>query len=158
MPTILLETIIQSDISTCFDLSRSIDLHKISTAKTNETAIAGRTSGLIELNEFVTWQATHFGIQQQLTSTITRFDRPFHFRDEQVRGPFKSIVHDHYFESKGDHVIMKDSFRFQSPFGFLGQLVDWLILGPYLTKLLRVRNQVIKEHAESGKGRQLLKG
>ena len=41
MPTIQLETIINADIKICFDLSRSIDLHQISTAKTNEKAIAG---------------------------------------------------------------------------------------------------------------------
>lgn len=47
MPTIQLETIIDADIKICFDLSRSIDLHQISTAKTNEKAIAGVTAGLI---------------------------------------------------------------------------------------------------------------
>ena len=62
MPTIELETQIKSDLETCFDLSGSIDLHQISTAKTNERAIDGRTMGLINLNEFVTWEATHFGI------------------------------------------------------------------------------------------------
>ena len=57
MPTIKLETIIKSTIETCFDLSRSIDLHRISTANTNEKAIDGITKGLINLNEFVTWRA-----------------------------------------------------------------------------------------------------
>ena len=42
MPAIELETKINSDIETCFDLSRSIDLHQISTAGTNERAISGR--------------------------------------------------------------------------------------------------------------------
>jgi len=63
MPTIKLETKIKSGINICFDLSRSIDLHQISTVKTNEKAIDGRTKGLIDLNEFVTWRATHFGIK-----------------------------------------------------------------------------------------------
>jgi len=38
MPQIELETIINSEIEICFDLSRSIDLHKISTAATKEKA------------------------------------------------------------------------------------------------------------------------
>jgi ligand-binding SRPBCC domain-containing protein len=124
MPTIELETEIKSDINICFDLSRSIDLHKISTAKTNEEAIEGKASGLISLNEFVTWRATHFGIRQKLTSKITEFERPFHFRDEQLKGVFKFIIHDHYFEIVGDGVKMKDVFRFQSPFGFIGRLIQ----------------------------------
>lgn len=79
MPKIEIITEINSTIDICFDLSRSIDLHKISTAKTNEEAIAGRTTGLINLNETVTWQATHFGVRQKLTSQITAFNRPFFF-------------------------------------------------------------------------------
>ena len=151
MPIIKLETYIKSDIDTCFDLSRSIDLHKISTAQTNEKAIDGITSGLINLDEFVTWQATHFGIKQKLTSKITEFNRPFHFRDEQQKGAFKFIIHDHYFEKQNDLVIMKDIFKFQSPFGFLGTLVDKMILTGYLTRLLKNRNEIIKEFAETNK-------
>ena len=119
MPLIELQTKIKSTIEICFDLSRSIDLHKISTAHTKEKAIDGVTAGLINLNEFVTWQAVHFGVKQKLTSKITAFKRPFHFRDEQVKGAFKFIIHDHYFTIKNDVVIMKDVFSFQSPFGFL---------------------------------------
>jgi ligand-binding SRPBCC domain-containing protein len=158
MPTIELETEIQSSLESCFDLSRSIDLHKISTAKTNETAVDGITSGLINLNEFVTWQATHFGIRQKLTSKITAFNRPFHFRDEQLKGAFKFFTHDHYFEMKDDKVIMKDIFTFQSPFGFVGKLFDKIILTKYMKKFLTERNNTIKQFAETGKWKTVLKG
>ena len=156
MPTIKLETKIKSTIEICFDLSRSIDLHKISTAHTKEKAIDGVTTGLINLNEFVTWQAVHFGIKQKLTSKITAFNKPFHFRDEQVKGAFKFIIHDHYFETKNDEVIMKDVFYFKSPFGFSGMLVDKFILADYLRKLLANRNNVIKEFAETNKWKGLI--
>src|ERR1041385_3885662 len=104
MPLIHLETRIKSDLQVCFDLSRSIDLHKISMSRSLENAVAGTTSGLIGLNEFVTWEAVHFGVKQRLTSRITAFDYPNHFRDEQLKGPFKSIVHDHYFGQDGEWV------------------------------------------------------
>ena len=156
MPTIELETQIKSDINICFDLSRSIDLHKISTAKTKEEAIDGRKSGLINLDEFVTWKATHFGIKQKLTSKITEFNRPFHFRDEQLKGAFKFIIHDHYFETLGDRVKMKDVFSFQSPLGLMGRLIDKIILTDYLTKILKERNAVIKEFAETTKWKSIL--
>ena len=156
MPTIELETQIKSDINICFDLSRSIDLHKISTAKTKEEAIDGRTSGLINIDEFVTWNATHFGIKQKLTSKITEFKRPFHFRDEQLKGAFKFIIHDHYFETLEGRVKMKDVFSFQSPLGFIGRLIDKIILTNYLTKILKERNAVIKEFAETAKWKSVL--
>jgi|SRR3954465_12342153 len=156
MPTIELKTEIKSDIETCFDLARSIDFHKISTAHTNEKAIAGRTSGLINLNESVTWQATHFGIRQKLTSKITSFERPFHFRDEQLKGAFKFIMHDHYFEEQNGKTIMKDVFSFQSPLGMFGQLFDKLVLTEYLKKILVERNSLIKEYAETTKWKLIL--
>ena len=149
MPKIKLKTIIHADIEICFDLARSIDLHSISTAKTHEKAVDGKTKGLIELNEFVTWEATHFGVRQKLTSKITAFERPFHFRDEQQKGIFKRIYHDHYFQKLEDGVLMTDEFTYEAPFGILGKWVEKLILTSYLTKFLEERNQMIKEYAES---------
>lgn len=156
MPVIELETKINSTIEICFDLSRSIDLHQISTAHTNEKAIEGRTKGLINLNELVTWQAKHFGITQILTSKITAFNRPHHFRDEQQRGAFKYIIHDHFFEVHSGAVIMKDVFKFQSPFGYIGKLIDKIVLTNYLKQLLLNRNNIIKEYAESEKWKSVL--
>ncbi|MBQ02144.1 MAG: hypothetical protein CL477_15860 [Acidobacteria bacterium] len=76
MPVIHLTTKIDCPIEIAFDLSRSIDLHEDSTAQTYERAVEGRTSGLIELGERVTWEATHFWRRQRLTSEITEFERP----------------------------------------------------------------------------------
>ena len=156
MPRIELETFINADIETCFDLARSIDLHSISTSKTNEKAIDGRTRGLIELNEFVTWEATHFGVRQKLTSKITAFERPFHFRDEQLKGIFKSIKHDHYFEQKNEGTLMKDIFVYEAPFRLLGRIVEQLILTNYLKKFLVERNAIIKKYAETDLYKTLL--
>ncbi len=156
MPTIHLETIINSTLEICFDLSRSIDLHVESTATTNETAISGITTGLIGIGESVTWQATHFGIRQRLTSHITAYNRPYHFCDEQVKGAFRYFVHDHYFESRDGHVVMKDTFRYRAPFGILGTVAERLVLTNYLTKLLTHRNNLIKKYAETGKWQSVL--
>jgi ligand-binding SRPBCC domain-containing protein len=156
MPIIELETRIKADINICFDLSTSIDLHQLSTSKTNEKAIDGRTSGLITLNEFVTWEAVHFGVKQKLTSKITAYNRPFHFRDEQLKGAFKYIIHDHTFEIMNDEVLMKDIFRYRAPFGIMGKLAEKIILTHYMAKLLTERNNIIKEYAESVKWKSVL--
>ena len=37
-------------------------------ARSNESAISGNTTGLIKLGDWVTWEATHFGVKHQLTS------------------------------------------------------------------------------------------
>jgi|SRR5690554_155230 len=155
MPTIELQTEIKADKKVVFDLSRSIDLHKISTEQTNEQAIAGKTSGLIGLNESVTWRAKHFGIYQNLTSKITEFDCPNHFTDEMVKGAFKAFKHEHYFTELNGRTLMTDIFYYKSPFGILGKLADKLFLEKYMTDLLIERNKIIKEFAETEKWREL---
>jgi ligand-binding SRPBCC domain-containing protein len=158
MPKIQIITEIKSTLEICFDLARSIDLHKISTSKTKEEAIAGTTKGLINLNETVTWKATHFGIRQKLTTQITAFDRPNYFRDEQIDGIFKSMVHEHRFEEHDGRVIMTDVFEFESPLGILGRIFNTLVLTRYMTKFLKDRNKIIKEYAETGKWKGILDG
>ncbi len=157
MPVIKLETKIYAPIEKVFDLSRSIDLHTKSTSKSGEKAIEGRTSGLIDLGETVTWRAKHLGVRQTLTSEITAFERPFHFRDSMVKGIFKRIDHDHFFEEIGNgQTLMRDSFDYDAPLRFLGKIADFLFLENYMTEFLIERNELIKEIAESEKWREYL--
>jgi ligand-binding SRPBCC domain-containing protein len=149
MPRIELNTEISAPIAVVFDLSRSIDLHVRSTEHTGEKAIAGKTSGLIELNEFVTWRAKHFGVPQNLTSKITVMQRPDIFVDEMTKGVFKSLCHQHLFLAEGNKTLMIDIFEFESPLGFLGRLVNRLFLRKYLEAFIIQRNELIKVMAES---------
>lgn len=151
MPIITLETIIEADIHIVFDLSRSIDLHKISTEGTNEEAIAGVTSGLIERGQSVTWRAKHFGVYQKLTSRITEFEESDYFVDEMVQGAFKRFRHEHIFKQEQKQTQMIDVFDYAPPFGFLGKIADSLFLKKYMSNLLEKRNETIKYFAESGK-------
>jgi len=150
VPVIRLDVYIEAPPQICFDLSRSIDLHMASTAHTKEVAIQGRTSGLIELGETVTWEATHLGIRQRLTSIITEFEPPVRFVDEMVRGAFQRFRHEHRFESRGAGTLMTDIFDYTSPLGPLGKLADALFLQVYMKRLLVRRNMYIKQAAEQG--------
>jgi ligand-binding SRPBCC domain-containing protein len=157
MPTIHTELKINAPISRVFDLSRSIDLHVISTHQTKEQAVGGKISGLISLNETVTWRTKHFGIYQNLTSKITEFDRPNSFTDEMIQGAFKHFKHNHSFTEHEGITTMTDTFEYSSPLGWLGILADFLFLKRYMTDLLKRRNDVIKLYAESDKWRTILK-
>ncbi|MEO0787171.1 MAG: SRPBCC family protein [Bacteroidota bacterium] len=157
MPTIKLKTEIEAPIQRVFDLARSIDLHKISTASTREEAIAGVTSGLISGGETVTWRAKHFGVFQELTSKITEFDPPRLFVDEMQKGVFKSLKHEHLFEECEGSTIMTDILVYVSPLGPLGQLADWLLLRSYLTRFLMKRNEAVKKYAEGSGWKEVLK-
>src|SRR5687768_13061311 len=117
MSTIKLLTHIKAPIEVCFDLSRSIELHMVSTAHTNETVVGGQSSGLCNVGATITWRAKHFGIYQQLTVRIIACDFPNYFEDQMVSGAFKSFTHRHYFRTVNDHTLMEDEFEYQVPFG-----------------------------------------
>ena len=152
MPLIQLETLIHAPIDRCFDLSRDIDLHMRSTEETHEVAVAGVTTGLIGLGEEVTWEATHFGMRQRLTTRITVFSRPGHFRDSQVRGAFRRFDHDHYFVALyGAATLMRDEFDYDSPLGWLGRVADHFFLEAHMRSFLEKRNLLIKEVAETAR-------
>lgn len=126
MPVIDLEMTINAPPERVFDLARSVELHTASTSRSKERAIAGITHGLIGLGEHVTWRARYFMLWHQLTSQITQFDRPRHFRDSLVEGSFTRFDHDHFFEShnNGARTLMRDRFDFTSRYDLLGQIVD----------------------------------
>jgi ligand-binding SRPBCC domain-containing protein len=146
---IRLQTDIQAPVERVFDLARDIDLHQRSMAHTRERAIAGRTSGLIGLGETVTWRARHLGRTWSLTSQITAFEPPTRFVDEQVSGPFAWFRHEHRFEEMPGGTRMIDDWQHQAPFGVIGNVVDRLVLGPLLKRLLASRNATIAREATS---------
>lgn len=149
MPVIRLQTFIEAPIEEVYDLARSVEMHMASTAQTRERAIAGRTTGLCEEGDRITWEATHFGIRQQLTVAITRMQRPLYFEDHMVKGAFKSFRHQHFFESREDGTLMSDIFEYRAPLGVLGRLADTLFLKKYMNQLLCTRNDLIKKYAET---------
>ena len=157
MPTIDITRAVAAPLERCFDLARSIELHTHSTAATGEEAIAGVTQGLIGMGESVTWHARHFGIRQTLTSRITAFDRPHHFRDEQVRGAFAGFTHDHFFTPDGrGGTLMRDVFAFRAPLGVLGRLAEALVLTRYMRRLLETRAEIVAAAAEGEGWRRYL--
>ena len=145
--TIQLTTDIRASQQVCFDLSRSIDLHLESMARSRETAVAGVTSGLIGAGEHVTWEANHFGIRWRATSRIVEFEPPCHFVDEMITGPFSTFRHEHLFESIPAGTRQKEVVEYRLRGGLLGRVAG-PIVGWYLRRLLLERNELIKARAE----------
>jgi ligand-binding SRPBCC domain-containing protein len=134
------EALMPIDPYAAFDLALSIDAHVASFEGSGEQAVGGVTAGLIGLGEFVTWRARHFGITWTMTSTITEWDRPHRFVDEQRKGPFKTFRHEHLFEPVEHGTRLLDHVEFEAPLGVLGRLAEKLVLGRYLRHLIDVRN------------------
>lgn len=148
--TVKTEIVVDAPIERCFDLARDIDIHTKTVWKhTKERAIEGVTAGKIGLGEFVTFQATHFGIRQKLTSRIVEYERPYRFVDQMVRGAFKRMRHIHEFEVQGARTIMRDTLIFEAPLGVLGWIAERIVLKEYMRRFLESRNRELKRIAES---------
>ncbi|MBS2018039.1 MAG: SRPBCC family protein [Deltaproteobacteria bacterium] len=150
MPRIEIARVVRAPQERLFDLARSIDAHVASTPGTEERPIGGKTSGLLALGEEVTWEARHLGVTQRLTSRITLFDRPRHFRDSMVKGAFARFDHDHYFEvvaGDPDATRCRDVFDFDAPLGPLGWIAERAFLERYMRRFLEVRMRILEDLA-----------
>jgi ligand-binding SRPBCC domain-containing protein len=157
MALIRLQTFIKAPNQIVFDLSRSVDLHKLSMKHHKEEIIAGVRHGLMKKGDKVTWQAKHLFVIRKLKVTITELEAPTFFADEMVEGDFKTMRHQHHFKQVQNGTLMTDHFYFESPFGIVGKLFNAAFLKGYMTRLLLERNTEIKHVAETDLWKQYLK-
>lgn len=157
MPFIHLTSFIAAPVERVFDLSRHIDLHKISQQENHEEAVGGVTSGLIKEGETVTWKAKHLFKTRFMTVKITDMKSPWYFEDVMEKGDFVLYAHKHHFKEVQNGTIMIDEVTFQTPYGLIGRAVNHLYLTDYLKKLILKRNQTIKDFAETTKWQTLFK-
>ncbi|REE84387.1 ligand-binding SRPBCC domain-containing protein [Paenibacillus taihuensis] len=150
MVTVETEVWINAPLERCFDLARNIDVHTRTVwPHTKERAVAGITTGPIGNGETVTFEATHLGVRQRLTSLITAYHAPYYFVDEMQRGAFKYLRHEHYFECAHGMTLMRDRLKFAAPLGVVGWLVERAVLRRYMYNFLKYRNEQLKVLAEA---------
>jgi hypothetical protein len=145
-------TTIAAPIQRCFDLSRSVEVHLLSNIHSGEQALAigGLTSGLTNLSDQVTWRAKHFGTWQNLTNEVTAIEPPTYFQVTMTKGIFRSMQADHIFRALPSGATeVQDLLRIAAPLPILGPLAEVLFLRSYMLSLVRERNAVIKQLAES---------
>jgi ligand-binding SRPBCC domain-containing protein len=154
MATIVIETRIQAPIELCFDLARDVGAHAESAAFSSERVVEpGRTEGLLELGDLVTLEGRHFGITQRFVARITALDRPARFVDEMVEGAFKRLRHVHEFEFKDGTTVMRDTLKWEAPFGVIGRLADLLFLRRHMRRFVSTKQRALKHIAEKRAGK-----
>ena len=110
--------------------------------------------------------------------TIERFDRPAHagsrvifrlsvgpigvrwngmiaeyvdqkyFRDVQNRGPFGAWSHTHSFSTEADGTRVNDRVEYEPPLGFIGKLIDPILVKPSLAYLFHYRAKKTRKFLE----------
>ncbi len=82
-----------------------------------------RRSDSLAVGSEVVIRNSLFGVPVRWHARHTGLHAPESFQDVQLSGPFKTWVHDHVFEEKGNgHSILLDRVQFETKFGSLGKL------------------------------------
>jgi ligand-binding SRPBCC domain-containing protein len=156
MDKIEFNTHIKAPIQRCFDLARSVDFHKISLGPLKEESVAGCTSGLIGHNQHVLMQSRLWGMRFSTELKITKFNPPFFFSYEIADSTFQSIVHDYYFYDISEETVMVNHFYYKPRWGLVGEVINFIFLQNYLTKIITRRNDLLREYAESDQWKDIL--
>jgi ligand-binding SRPBCC domain-containing protein len=150
MARLVLETRIEAPLDVCFDLARDVGIHCRTADFTGERAVLpGRTTGLLELGDQVTFEGVHLGVRQRLTARVVEMERPLRFADEQEEGIFTRLRHLHEFRSEASGTVMRDTLEWRSPLGILGTIADRLIVKRHLEWFLKRKQARLKALAEA---------
>jgi ligand-binding SRPBCC domain-containing protein len=85
------------------------------------------------------------GIKMRWVTEITHVKEPDYFVDEQRVGPYRLWHHQHHIKSIEGGVLMSDIVNYQPPLGFIGKLVNSLIIKHQLEEIFNFRKKKIDE-------------
>ncbi len=82
------------------------------------------------------------GVPIRWRTEITAWDPPRHFRDEQLRGPYRWWRHDHFFEECEGGTLARDQVDYGVPGG---ALVDRLLVRADVVRIFEHRSAALVE-------------
>ena len=83
------------------------------------------------------------GIPMKWVTEITHVSEPDFFVDEQRMGPYAIWHHEHHFERVDGGVMMTDRLFYKVPFGFLGNLLDKIMIRKKVEGIFSYREKVL---------------
>jgi ligand-binding SRPBCC domain-containing protein len=100
------------------------------------------TPGPIEMGAgtLIDYRIWIHGLPIRWQTRITAWDPPWHFRDEQVKGPYRLWVHDHHFAPQGQGTLATDRVEYV-PRG--GALVNRLFVRRDIERIFAYRAAVL---------------
>lgn len=84
------------------------------------------------------------GLKTAWVTEITQVDRPRFFVDEQRLGPYAFWHHQHRFQEDGHGVSMEDIVSYALPFGFVGDLINRLLIRKRLEAIFDFRRTTLE--------------
>lgn len=91
-----------------------------------------------------------YGLPLYWRTRIEDFEPQRQFVDQQLRGPYRLWHHTHEFEERDGGTFMRDTVRYQLPFGPLGTLTHSLTVKHLLERIFDFRYATIERHFAAG--------
>lgn len=82
------------------------------------------------------------GVPVRWRTEITAWEPPLRFVDEQIRGPYRSWIHEHRFEDLDGGTRMTDTVRYAAPGG---RLVERLLVDRDVAGIFEFRRRALEE-------------
>jgi ligand-binding SRPBCC domain-containing protein len=83
------------------------------------------------------------GIPMEWVTEITHVKPPLFFIDEQRKGPYSIWHHEHHFEEIPGGTKMKDILYYSVPFGWLGKIINNLVIKRKVLSIFEYRKIVL---------------
>ncbi len=106
------------------------DAHNLERITPPELSFKITTPGPITITAgtHIDYQLSLHGIPFRWKTLISRWEPPFVFRDEQLKGPYKQWIHTHTFEALGpNETRIDDEVRYRLPFEPFGDLAHFIV-------------------------------
>lgn len=91
------------------------------------------------------------GIPVSWVTEITKVEKFDYFIDEQRLGPYKIWHHEHHFKQSDNGIEIRDVLHYHIAGGFIGKLIDMLIVKSKILSIFEFRNKKIEELFPSSK-------
>jgi len=94
--------------------------------------------------QIITYKVSPFkGFRINWITEITHVQEGWYFVDEQRFGPYRFWHHKHFLSETEKGVKMTDEVSYKMPFGFLGEIINRLLVKRRLRKIFEYRQAVL---------------
>ncbi len=86
-----------------------------------------------------------FGIPLRWQTKIGKIQKQNYFIDLQTKGPYKLWEHKHFFIEYRNGVLMKDEVNYKLPFGFIGRIMNSLLVRKKIENIFTYRRKILEK-------------
>jgi ligand-binding SRPBCC domain-containing protein len=125
----------------------SVEALKVLTPPGQTVQIVGETVEVVDgaVHEL---KVKKFGLTLTWIADISDVEPPSKFVDTARKSPFQFWRHTHEFLQTDEGTLLRDTVDYQMPFGFLGRIVNSILIEADVRKMFKFRHEVTKKALE----------